>query len=72
MKGKKYTVKVGELVWHKENFVNFEKVKEETKQAIENYHPLNSSEEGAEAYRERFRNVPIGIKFEGEKVFQII
>ncbi|MCC6818587.1 MAG: hypothetical protein IT245_06840 [Bacteroidia bacterium] len=39
---------------------------------IENLHPLNSSEEGREIYRNRFRNKPIYVKEQGAKEYQLI
>ena len=67
MKGKNYIVKVGQITWHRENFISNENVINETRKAIELFHPINYSEDGAEAYRERFRNASISIKFDGQK-----
>lgn len=54
-----YYVYVGGLWFFKRNSSSAAKAVEETADQIENLDPLNSSAEGREAYRNRFRNKKI-------------
>ncbi len=70
---KKYTVRIGSAVgvyWGEYTVKTTAEIKQEVDKSIELLHPLNSSEEGAEDYRQRFRGQPIFIKEQHEKEYQ--
>jgi hypothetical protein len=67
---KKAYIKIGGVSWGSFHYTTIENLKEQIKQSIEVLHPLNSSEEGAEAYRERFRHQDLFIRHDGEKDYQ--
>lgn len=54
-----YHVKVGAVDFVDRTVKNLKELHEQVREQIEQLHPLNSSEEGREIYRNRFRNQPI-------------
>jgi hypothetical protein len=67
---KKANIKIGGVHWSSFQYTTLENLKAQIKQSIEDLHPLNSSEEGAEAYRNRFRGQPCFYRHDGEKDYQ--
>jgi len=68
-------VRIGSAVgvyWGQYEVKTTDKLKEIVKDSIEVLHPLNSSDEGAELYRQRFRGQPIFIKKPSEKEFKLL
>jgi hypothetical protein len=63
----KCSVRIGNTYWGEYGYQSFEKLKKQIADSIENLHPLNSSDEGAEEYRKRFRGKPIFIKHSEDK-----
>ncbi len=47
-------------------------LKKKVAESIECLHPINSSEEGAELYRQRFRGQPLYIKEPHEKEYRLL
>jgi len=66
-----YDVKLGSIYWEIKT-QNYSTLKKEVAERIEKFQPLNSSEEGAEAYRNRFRNQPFLAKLSAEKDYQTV
>lgn len=70
-----YQVKIGSangVYWGEYTAKSHSQLKEDVKASIEVLHPLNSSDDGAEAYRERFRGQPIFIKTRNEKDYKLL
>ena len=64
----KYQIKIGQISWF-ENAKGLQDLKEKVSKTIKAFHPLNSSEEGAEEYRKRFRDKPFYYKLPTQKDF---
>lgn len=63
-------VRIGSAVgvyWGVYTYKNSDDLKKQVAESIEKLHPLNSSDEGAEEYRKRFRHEPIFISKGSEK-----
>ena len=54
-----YHVYIGTISFGNYTVKNLTELYKQVKEEIEELHPLNSSEEGREIYRNRFRNQPI-------------
>lgn len=67
---KKAYIKIGGVHWGDFQYTTLENLKQQIHDSVEALHPLNSSEEGAEAYRERFRHQQLFIRHDGEKDYQ--
>jgi hypothetical protein len=71
----KYQVRIGSEIgpyWGEFTVKSTQVLKERVAENIEALHPLNSSDEGAELYRQRFRGKPIYIKKPEDKDYQLL
>lgn len=71
----KYQVRIGSAVgpYFGEHIVKTtQELKKRVAKSIELLHPLNSSDEGAELYRQRFRGEPIYFKEPNDKDYQLL
>lgn len=68
-----YQVRIGSAIgpyWGEYTVKTKAEIKQEVDKSIELLHPLNSSDAGAEAYRQRYRGQPIFIKQRHEKEYE--
>ncbi len=71
----KYQVRIGSAIgpyWRDYTVKTTDELKEKVTESIECLHPINSSEEGAELYRQRFRGEPLYIKEPHEKEYRLL